>query len=129
MISEYTYATGRLGNEAFLGTLQELVDIAKDKEGIFSRYMEDVPADRYWVYRSPDCFGTNSYGRRNTCFWVFLEARPGSREEAEETLETLGLRDLIDELRGSIVLIAPLREVWIQRDADVFARLQRISLD
>ncbi|MBR0451981.1 MAG: hypothetical protein IJI78_08315 [Oscillospiraceae bacterium] len=129
MISEYTYATGRLGNEAFLGTLQELADIAKDTEGVFSRYMEAVPADRYWVYRSPDCFGTNSYGRRNTCFWVFLETRPGSREEAEETLETLGLRDLIDELRGSVVLIAPLREVWIQRDADVFARLQRISLD
>ncbi len=129
MISEYTYATGRLGNEAFLGTLKELTDIAQETEGIFSRYVEDVPADWYWVYRSPDCFGTNSYGRRNSCFWVFLETRPETKKEAEEILKTTGIKDLIDELRGSAVLVSPLRQVWIQRDADILVRLQRIALD
>ena len=129
MVSEYTLSTGRLGNDSFIGTLQELADLAKDNEGIFSRYLEDVPAEQYWVYRSPDCFGTNSYGRRNTCFWLFLNKRPDNVDEAADVLESTGLQKLIDELRGSIVFLAPLDEDWTQKDADVFVRLQRMSLD
>ena len=129
MISEYTYATGRLGNEAFVGSLQELTELARDNEGIFSRYLEDIPAEHYWVYRSPDCYGTNSYGRRNTCFWLFLANRPDSSQVVQEMLESTGIKDLIDELRGSVVFVSPLNENWTQKDADVLVRLQRMSLD
>ena len=129
MILEYTYATGRLGNEAFVGSLQELTELANESEGIFSRYLEDIPAEHYWVYRSPDCYGTNSYGRRNTCFWLFLANRPDSSYEVQDILESTGIKDLIDKLRGSVVFVSPLDEDWSQRDADVFVRLQRMSLD
>ena len=129
MISEYTLATGRLGTDAFLGTLRELTDIARESEGTFSRYLEDIPADRYWVYRSADCFGTNSYGRRNTCFWVFLGKYPETEEEAGDVLETTGLKEIINELRGSVVLFSPIGDSWSQKDADSFVLVQRMALD
>ncbi|MBQ8994903.1 MAG: hypothetical protein IJ091_03725 [Oscillospiraceae bacterium] len=129
MISEYTYATGRLGNKAFFGTVKELAEYAYQEEVIFSRYLESIPADLYWVYRSLDCFGTNSYGRRNTCFWVFWGEPLSTKEDALALFEKTGLRTLIDALRGSVVILSPVKEEWTQEDADNLTRLQRIALD
>ena len=129
MISDYTFATGRLGNPSFFGTVQELADLAYEQEGIYSRYMENLPAYRYWVYRSPNCFGTNSYGRRNTCFWVFVGEEMDTDEDALTVLVKTGLREVIDTLCGSVVFISPLGEEWSQEDADSFVRLQRMALD
>ena len=126
---DYTRKTGRLGNPSVFLPAEELFRRMKAETGDFSRYMEDVAEQTYWIYRGKDVYGTYSYGRRNTCFWVFTEKRFASLEEARAYLNYTGLAPLTDRIRGSVVIVTPVTDKWTQKDADAVMILQRMAID
>ncbi len=126
---DYTRKTGRLGNPSVFLPAEELFRRMKDETGDFSRYMEDVAEQTYWIYRGKDMYGTYSYGRRNTCFWVFSERRFSSLGEAKAYLDYTGLAPLTDRIRGSVVIVTPVTDEWSQKDADAVMILQRMAID
>ena len=126
---DYKRKTGRLGNPSVFLPAEELFRRMKAETGDFSRYMEDVAEQTYWIYRGKDVYGTYSYGRRNTCFWVFTEKRFASLEEARAYLDYTGLAPLTDRIRGSVVIVTPVTGEWTQKDADAVMILQRMAID
>ncbi len=126
---DYSRKTGRIGNPSVFLPAEELFRRMKEETGDFSRYMEDVAEGTYWIYRGKDVYGTYSYGRRNTCFWVFSDRRFSSLEEAKAYLDYTGLAPLTDRIRGSVVIVTPVTGEWTQKDADAVMILQRMAID
>ena len=123
-----TRATGRLGNEAWFGRFEDYVALLRE-QGLFSRSLDGMPAGCMWFYRSSDVHGTNSYGRLNSCIYVFCPARFADEEAAQTMLDKTGLVPVIERLKGNILLISPEAETWQQPDADALMKLERAALE
>ena len=69
--------------------------------------MDNYPGDTTYVYRSADMYGINAAVRINTNLVVYSDQSFASKDEALAYLKELGLVDIIEEARGSIVLVTP----------------------
>lgn len=69
--------------------------------------MDNYPGDTTYVYRSADMYGINAAVRINTNLVVYSDQSFASKDEALAYLKELGLVDIIEEVRGSIVLVTP----------------------
>ena len=115
-----------LGNEATFETMTEVQqNEAEAMQPFFATYvgkvlspgrdgtyvphpvMADYPGDTTYVYRSPDMYGINAAVRINTNFVVYVDKAFETKDEAFEYLQDLGLIDLVNAARGSIVLVTP----------------------
>ena len=62
-----------------------------------------------FIYRSANRFSSASAGyRKNTPILVYVDQKFESKEDAKAYIESLGLIDIIEECRGSIVLVTPI---------------------
>ena len=116
--------TGNLGNEATFETYTEVRESAPPAMvpvsmaqifGAGTPYiahpiMDDYPGDFTYIYRSPDMYGYNAATRINTNLVVYVDRQFASKDEAKAYLNELGLIDIIDEAKGSIVLVTPSSE-------------------
>ena len=69
--------------------------------------MADYPGDTTYVYRSADMYGINAAVRINTNFVVYVDQNFETKADALQYLKDLGLVDLVEAARGSIVLVTP----------------------
>lgn len=69
--------------------------------------MDNYPGDTTYVYRSADMYGINAAVRINTNLVVYSDQSFASKDEALAYLKELGLVDIIEEARGSIILVTP----------------------
>ena len=114
--------TGTLGNEATFETLEEAranapAIIAQTPGSVAMGNaaaphaahpaLDNFPAGTAFVYRSPDMYGGFAAARMNSTFLVYAEQVFESKDAAFEYIKTLGLIELVDSLRGSIVLVTP----------------------
>lgn len=119
--------TGNLGNEATFETLEEarisgpaFFHAQNGKDYISDPCLEGYPEGTTYIYRSPDMYGVTAAVRENTSFAVFAEKAFESKDAAYAYLTSLGLIDIINEARGSIVLITPADHTAFTR-ADQYA--------
>ena len=103
-----------LGNESTFETYTELRENAPAAMTGLMRgtpaphaVMDDYPGDSLYVYRSADMYGINAAIRINTTIAVFTDKTFESKDEAKAYLADLGLIDIIEEARGSILLVTP----------------------
>ena len=103
-----------LGNESTFETYTELRENAPAAMTGLMRgtpaphaVMDDYPGDSLYVYRSADMYGINAAIRINTTIAVFTDKTFESKAEAKAYLADLGLIDIIEEARGSILLVTP----------------------
>lgn len=69
--------------------------------------MDEFPGDTTYVYRSADMYGINAAVRLNTNIVVYSDKNFASKDEAQAYLKELGLIDIIDQARGSVILVTP----------------------
>ena len=113
---------GTLGNEATFETLEEARENAPDiiaatpgsvamgNTGVphaAHPALADFPANTAFVYRSPDMYGGFAAARMNSTFVVYVAQAFADKNEAYAYIESLGLIELVNSLRGSIVLVTP----------------------
>ena len=104
-----------LGNEATFETMAEVRENAPAAmQPFYTRgtyvshpVMKDYPGDTTYVYRSPDMYGINAAVRMNTNLLVFTDQSFVTKDDAKAYLESLGLIDIINEARGSVILVTP----------------------
>ncbi len=106
--------SGNLGNESTFETMAEARENAPvAMEGLSrNRYvphpvMNDYPGDTTYVYRSADMYGRNAATRINTNLVVYTSESFESKDAALAYLQNLGLVDIIEEARGSVILVTP----------------------
>jgi len=103
-----------LGNEATFETMGEVkanapAAMAAILGGNYASHpvMADYPDDTTYVYRSADMFGRNAAVRLNTNLVVFTDQVFENKDKAHSYLTDLGIISLVDEAKGSAVLITP----------------------
>ena len=115
-----------LGNEATFETMTEVQEneaaamqpyfatyvgkvLSPGRDGTYVPHpvMADYPGDSTYVYRSADMYGINAAVRVNTNFVVYVDEFFETKDDAFAYLKDLGLVDLVDTARGSIVLVTP----------------------
>ncbi len=69
--------------------------------------LDNYPKGTTFIYRSPDMYGGRAAARINTNLVVFVERSFADKDSALQYLKQLGLVEIIDEARGSIVLVTP----------------------
>jgi len=69
--------------------------------------LDGYPKGITYIYRSPNMYGGRAAARMNTNLLVFAEKSFASKDAALQYLKDLGLIRIIDEARGSVVLITP----------------------
>ena len=126
--------TGNLGNEATFETMTEARANAPAAMQPFinrGRYvphpvMADYPGDTTYVYRSADMYGINAAVRINTNLVVYSDQSFDSKEKALAYLKELGLIDIIEEARGSVILVTPSdpEEGFTAKDQQHYYQLQ-----
>ena len=116
--------TATLGNEATFETYTEVRESAPAAMQPFSAMqifnagtpyvphpvMNDYPGDTTYIYRSPDMYGINAAVRINTNLLVYVDRQFASKDEAYDYLDELGLIDIINEAKGSVILVTPSSE-------------------
>lgn len=110
------YAGGQ-GNQATFETMEEArVNgplVVGKLEGNTGRTFKSHPVlDSYpkgttYIYRSPDMYGSRAAARINTNLVVFVEKAFANKDAALQYLRDLGVIRIIDEARGSVVLVTP----------------------
>ena len=109
--------TGHLNNEATFETLEDtraagpaiVAGMPGARTGAYVAHpaLDDFPVNTAFVYRSPDMFSGYANPRMNTTFVVYAEKTFGNKAAALDYLKELGLTQIVDSLRGSIVLVTP----------------------
>lgn len=106
--------SGNIGNQASFQTMAEVQATASDEMNAITgvKYMAhpamaEFPSDTTYVYRSADMYGRNAAVRINTNLVVYSDKSFASKEDAQAYLKELGLIDMIDQAKGSIVLVTP----------------------
>ena len=112
--------TGTVGNEATFETLTEARESAPGVIGVLPGSanirgavydvhpaLNDFPTDTVYVYRSPDMYGGFAAGRMNSTFLVYVPEVFADKDAAFEYVKSLGLIEIVDGLRGSIVMVTP----------------------
>ncbi len=115
--------TGHLNNEATFETLEEArasapavvagmpgsIAMGNTSEASYAAHpaLNDFPANTAYVYRSPDMYSGFAAARMNSTFLVYAEQVFTNKDAAFEYIKGLGLIEIVDHLRGSIVLVTP----------------------
>ena len=108
--------SGTLGNEATFETLEEARENApaivatypnESATQVAHPALNDFPAGTAFVYRSPDIYAGFCSPRMNTCVMVYSPEVFADKDAAYAYLQTLGIIELVDSVRGSIVLVTP----------------------
>ena len=112
--------TGTIGNEATFETLTEarasapgvigpLPGSANIRGAVYGVHpaLDNFPTDTVYVYRSPDMYGGFAAGRMNSTFLVYAPEVFADKDAAFAYVKSLGLIEIVDGLRGSIVLVTP----------------------
>lgn len=87
--------------------------------------LTDYPAGTTCIYRSADRWSATSAGyRKNTVLQVYTDKKFSDKAEAEEYLKSLGLIDIIEEAKGSIILVSPIDETFGRQDARAYYLMQ-----
>ena len=110
--------TPTLGNESTFETMTEVRLNAPaamqpfNARGTYGSHpvLADYPGDTTYVYRSADMYGGNAGVRLNTTLLVYADKAFAAKEDAFAYLKDLGLIDIIDEARGSVILVTPSTE-------------------
>lgn len=103
-----------LGNEPTFETITEARANAPaalqpfaSKTYVAHPVMDAFPGDTTYVYRSADMYGINAAVRLNTNIVVYSDKSFASKDEAQAYLKELGVIDIIDQARGSVILVTP----------------------
>ena len=112
--------TGTVGNEATFETLTEaresapgvigaLPGSANTRGAVYDVHpaLDGFPTDTVYVYRSPDMYGGFAAARMNSTFLVYTPEAFADKDAAFAYVQGLGLIEIVDGLRGSIVLVTP----------------------
>lgn len=107
--------TGNLGNASTFETMTEVRANAPAamqpylSNGTYVSHpvMADYPGDTTYVYRSADMYGRNAAVRINTNLVVYSDESFATKDDALTYLKDLGLIDIIEEARGSVILVTP----------------------
>ena len=108
--------SGTLGNEATFETLEEARASAPEivagypneaANQVAHPALNDFPAGTAYVYRSPDIYAGFCSPRMNSTYLVYTPEKFEEKAEALEYIKGLGLTDLVDAQRGSVVLVTP----------------------
>ena len=108
--------SGTLGNEATFETLEEARANAPAIVAAFPNAripqvahpaLNDFPAGTAFVYRSSDIYAGFCSPRMNSCFLVYAPQVFADKDAAHDYIQTLGLIELVESVRGSIVLVTP----------------------
>ena len=87
--------------------------------------LKEYPAGTTFVYRSPARWSATSAGyRKNTVLQVYTDRKFDSKDAALAYLNELGLVQMIDEARGSIILVSPIAEGFDKADARAYYLMQ-----
>lgn len=65
--------------------------------------------------------------RKNTVLQVYTDTKFENKEAAKAYLESLGLIDIIEEAKGSIILVNPAGETFSNVDARAYYLMQTAS--
>lgn len=108
--------SGTLGNEATFETLEEAHTNAPAIVAGFPNAsatqvahpaLNDFPSGTAFVYRSSDIYAGFCAPRMNSCFLVYAPEAFADKDAAYAYIQTLGLIELVESVRGSIVLVTP----------------------
>ena len=110
--------TGLLNNASTFETLEEARVSApvyvKTIEGksqtanwISHPVLDDYPEGTAFIYRSANMFGGRTSWRNNTNFIVFIDQHFNNKIDAYAWLVTTGLIEIIEETKGSIIILTP----------------------
>ena len=90
--------------------------------------LAEYPEGTTYIYRSPARWSATSAGyRKNTVLQVYTDTKFESKEDAQAYLQSLGLIDIIDEAKGSIILVNPIGDVFDKADARAYYLMQAAS--
>jgi len=120
----FSEKTGNIGNPS---TFENIYDASKRvvaAGGAPYTALESYPQETTYIYRSSDRYGKRSFWRLNTCFLVFSESHFKSIDDAKALLDKTGLVELIEKIRGSVILVGPIGDTWGQADFDAYQKLQ-----
>lgn len=83
------------------------------------------PAGTTYIYRSAGRWSATSAGyRKNTVLQVYTDTKFENKEAAQAYLKSLGLIDIIEEAKGSIILVTPIGDVFDKADARAYYLMQ-----
>ena len=105
--------TATLGNASTFETMTEVrANEAAALKHVKENYvahpvMSDFPGDTTYVYRSADMYGINAAVRLNTNLVVYSDKSFENKDAALSYLKELGLTDMVDQARGSVILVTP----------------------
>ncbi len=102
-----------LGNEATFETYTEVRENALAAMAEFNAayvphpVMADYPGDTTYIYRSPDMYGITAAVRLNQNIVVYADEFFEDKAAAKAYLDEMGLCDIADTFRGSVILVTP----------------------
>ena len=87
--------------------------------------LADYPQGTTWVYRSAARWTSGSAGyRKNTTILVYTDEKFADKDAALNYLKGLGLVDIIEECKGSVVLVNPIGDAFANADQYAYYLLQ-----
>jgi len=105
------------GNQATFETLEEArvsgpvaiqaLDGNKGRTYKSHPALDDYPKGTTFIYRSANMYGGRAAARMNTDILVFSGKSFGVKEDALAYLKSLGLTNIIDQAKGSVILVTP----------------------
>lgn len=130
--------TGEIGNECTFETLQEAHASAPEavkailgngaSAWVGHPALEGYPEGTTWVYRSSNLYGGQAAARLNTNIFVYTEEKFADKDAALTFIKGLGLVDIIEECKGSVVLVNPVGDVFGLADTYPYYQLQTAML-
>ena len=90
----------------------------------------EYPMGTTWIYRSANRWSSSTAGyRKNTVISVYTAQKFETKEDALAFLTDLGLVDIIEEAKGSIILVNPIGENFDKADARAYYLMQAATCD
>lgn len=87
--------------------------------------LAEYPADTTYIYRSAARWSATSAGyRKNTVLQVYTDKKFESKDAALAYLKELGLVDIVEEAKGSIILVSPIGDTFDKADARAYYLMQ-----
>ena len=115
----------KLDNEAAFLTMSEFKEANGERT---SAVMADYPETGTYVYYTAELFGRTAANRMNTNITVFCADAFETKDAAFDYLKGLGLIDIIDAAKGSVVLITPANgTAFAMADAAAYYKLQTVQ--
>ncbi len=130
---------GEIGNPSTFETLQEahlsspaaVQSIMGNTANTFVGHpsLDNYPEGTTWVYRSANLYGGAAAARLNTNIFVYTEEKFADKDAAKAYLQKLGLIDIIEEAKGSLILVNPIGDAFGRADVASYYALQTAMLD